>query len=428
MAAAMGVIGALAAPAVAEATTYTVDAAAGGACTPAGPNCATISAAAGTAAPGDTVQIKPGSYAESPTFNQSSLIVKGIGSGIVSITGQVKAASATNFTISRLVLRSVDATPLVITTPSPGFPFVSDSIVVEGSTIFAAKAVPALTVVATTVSTQTVNVTVRHVTAASVSGPSISLTSSGGGTFNPTVKNSIALGGVDPGSAATSNDDTSPFSTVQSLVCDGFLHLVRGSSAIGAGGALDAGEVAEDIDGEARGATPDRGGDQYSNKCDPLPAAPRQLPPTPALTPAVIGGPSAPNVSITSPRRGDVIKRTARRRRGSRRKPRPKAVAFIGTASDPLGLASVQLALRRTGGGTTTCEWFNGKKLASVPCAQVILLQAMLRDRNWTYTIPASASLPKGSYLLYATAINRAGIAATTFSEAEGNVVAFKVK
>jgi hypothetical protein len=58
----------------------------------------------------------------------------------------------------------------------------------------------------------------------------------------------------------------------------------------------------------------------------------------------------------------------------------------------------------------------------------VILLQATLKDRNWTYTIPAKASLPTGSYLLYATAINRAGVAATTFSPAAGNVVGFKVK
>jgi hypothetical protein len=430
MAAVVGAIGVLAAPAVAQAaTTYTVDSAAGGACTPADPNCTTISAAAGVAAPGDTVQIKPGSYAESPTFTQSSLTVKGIGSGIAAVTGQLKVSNATNFTISRLVLRSLDTTPLVITTPSPGFPLTTDTIVVEGSTIFAAKAVPALTVAATTVSTQTINATVRHVTTASLNGPSISFTSSGGGTFNPAVKNSIALGGVDPGTAATSNDDTSPFSAVQSLVCDGFLHLVKSSSAIGAGGSLDAGEVTEDIDGEARGTTPDRGGDQYSNKCDPPPrAAQPQLPPTPVLTPPVIGGPAAPNVSITSPRQGSVVKRTAKRRRGSRRKPRPKAVALTGTAADPLGLASVQLALRRTGGGTTTCEWFNGKKLAKVPCAQVILLQATLRDRTWTYKIPASASLPKGSYLLYATAINRAGIAATTFSQAAGNLVSFKVK
>jgi hypothetical protein len=47
---------------------------------------------------------------------------------------------------------------------------------------------------------------------------------------------------------------------------------------------------------------------------------------------------------------------------------------------------------------------------------------------SWTYTIPSNAKLPKGSYLLYATAVNRAGVAATTFSQAAGNVVDFKVK
>jgi hypothetical protein len=428
MAAAVGVIGVLVAPAVAHAaTTYTVDRAAGGGCTPADPNCGSITAAAGVAAPGDTVQIRPGFYNESPTFNQGNLTVKGIGLGIVLVAGQVKATNAQNFTISRLLLESADTTPLVIT--GAGFPLVTDNIVVEGSTLLSAKALPALSITASTVATQTVNATVRHVTAASPSGPSISFTSSGGGTFTPVVKNSIALGGVDPASAAAGgNDDTSPFSAATNLFCDSALHLKRGASAIGAGGSLDAGEVAEDIDGEARGATPDRGGDQYSNKCDPVAGAPAQLPPTPVLTPAVTGGPAAPTVTITKPKQGDVLKRTASQRRGSHRKPKPKAVSFTGTAADPLGLVSVQLALRKTGGGTAICQWFDGRKLAKVPCAQVILLQATLKDRNWSYKIPASAKLPKGSYLLYATAINRAGVAATTFSQSAGNVVSFKVK
>jgi hypothetical protein len=396
---------------------------------PTDPNCTTITAAAGVAAPGDTVQIKPGFYNESPTFGQSSLTVKGIGSGIVLVVGQLKATNASDFTLSRVIVQSADTTPVVITNATP-IPL-SESIVVEGSTIVTAKPVPALSITVSTGLGQAVGATVRHVTTASTSGPSISFTSSGTGTFTPAVKNSIALGGVDPASAAAGgNDDTSPFSAASRLFCDGLLHLVRGSSAIGAGGSLDAGEVAEDIDGEARGATPDRGGDQYSNKCDPVPGATTPLPPTPVLPPAVPGGPAAPTVTITKPKQGDVIKRTTSRRRGSHRrsKPKPKAVTFTGTAADPLGLVSVQLALRRTGGGTTTCEWWSGRKLAKVPCAQVILLQATLKDRNWSYKIPASAKLPKGSYLLYATAINRAGVAATTFSQSAGNVVGFKVK
>jgi hypothetical protein len=427
MAAAAGVIGVLVAPAAAQATTYTVDPASGATCTPATPTCSTITAADNAAGPMDTIQIKPGFYNESPTFNQGDLTVKGIGSGVVLIVGQLKATNATAFTLSRVVVQSADGTPVAITNASLLPP--SETITVEGSSLLTAKAVPALSVTASTGLGQTVVATARHVTTASPSGPSISFASSGPGTFTPSVKNSIALGGVDPGSAAAGgNNDTSPFSSASRLFCDGLLHLVRGSSAIGAGGSLDAGEVAQDIDGEARGATPDRGGDQYSNKCDPVAGAPAQLPPTPVLTPAVTGGPAAPTVTITKPKQGDVLKRTASQRRGSHRKPKPKAVSFTGTAADPLGLVSVQLALRKTGGGTAICQWFDGRKLAKVPCAQVILLQATLKDRNWSYKIPASAKLPKGSYLLYATAINRAGVAATTFSQSAGNVVGFKVK
>jgi hypothetical protein len=107
---------------------------------------------------------------------------------------------------------------------------------------------------------------------------------------------------------------------------------------------------------------------------------------------------------------------------------RTKAITLAGTASDQLGLANVQLALRRTGTGTSTCEWFNGRKLANVPCVQVQLLPATLRDFDWNYTISSRASLPKGSYLLYATAVNRAGVAQTAFSAANGNVVSFRMR
>jgi hypothetical protein len=188
-------------------------------------------------------------------------------------------------------------------------------------------------------------------------------------------------------------------SSAPSLFCDAALHLVNTASARGAGGSLDPGEVGEDIDGDSRGATPARGADQYANKCDPKPNAAPPLP-TPGLTPAVGGGPAAPNVSIVSPKQGQKLTRTAKRRRHSHKRPKPKPLAFTGTASDPLGLTSVQLALRKTGGGTTTCQWFDGKRLDKVPCAQTILLPATVSTTSWTYTIPSNAKLPKGSYLL----------------------------
>ena len=420
---AAGLIAALGVPAAASAKTVVVDANGPDQCSGTAPQCQTLTAASGAASSGDTVEVRPGYYPEKPTFGQANITITGTGSGLALVVGQLTLSNAGDVSISRLVLQSADDTPLVV---GSGTIPLAHSITVEGTSLLTAKPVPALSVNVPNPLLMTATATARHVTAVNTGGPAISMTGSGSGaTFNATVANSIALGGVSPASVTATNTDTS--SNPASLFCDGVLHLVNTSSARGAGGSLDAGEVTEDIDGEARGSTPDRGADQYSNRCDPAPQAPPQLPPTSGLPPAVAGGPSAPTIRISKPKQREVLKRSRHRRRGSHRRPRPKALTFTGTAADQLGLASVQLALRRTGTGATTCQWFDGRRLRKVPCAQVILLRGTLRDFAWSYTIPSSASLPKGSYLLYATAINRAGVAQTTFTQGQ-NVVSFKVK
>ena len=426
MAASVGMIAALACPLAASAKTVVVDSnGPTGACGGTAPTCRTLTDASSSSVtlPGDTVEVRPGFYPESPTFGQQDLALKGTGAGPVLIVGTLTISNPGDVTISRLLLESADGSPLAFTGAPPPIPL-THTIVVEGTGLVTAKSAPALSMSLSLLATETVNAVVRHVSAVNTGGSAISLNASGG-TFHPTVKNSIALGGIDPGGANGPNNDTG--SSPTSLFCDAALHLVNTASARGAGGALDPGEVGEDIDGESRGATPDRGADQYSNKCDPAPNAAPPLP-TPGLTPAVGGGPAAPNVSIVSPKQGQKLTRTAKRRRHSHRKPKAKPLAFTGTASDPLGVTSVQLALRKTGGGSTTCKWFDGKRLEKVPCAQVILLPATVSTASWTYMIPSKASLPKGSYLLYATAVNRAGVAQTTFSSTAGNVVGFKVK
>jgi hypothetical protein len=423
MAVAAGLVAALAVPAAASAKTVVVDANGPDSCSGTAPQCRTMSDAAGVTAPGDTVEVHPGFYVGDATFDQRPAAIKGVGNGIALVVGKLAVTGDTNFTLSRIMVQSAD-TPLSIQSATAALAMPT-SVVVEGSTLLTSGNVPALSITGHNLVTGTVTATVRHVTAVSAGGTAIAFS----GPMTPTVTNSIALGGIDPASANGTNNDTSSVNAAASLFCDSALHLVRGSSAIGAGGSIDTdhGEIGEDIDGEPRGSTPDRGADQYSNKCDPAPQAPPQLPPTSGLPPAVSGGPSAPTVAITKPKQGDSLKRTAHRRRHSHRKPKPKALTFTGTAADQLGLTSVQLALRKTGTGTTTCQWFDGRRLRKVPCAQVILLKANLRDFAWTYKIPSSASLPKGSYLLYATAINRAGVAQTTFTQGQ-NVVSFKVK
>jgi hypothetical protein len=422
MAAAAGLVVALGVPAAASAKTVVVDAHGPDACSGTAPQCRTLTAASGVTGTGDTVEIHPGFYAESATFDRGPATIKGVGGGIALVVGRLAVTGDTNFTFSRIMVQSADDTPLAVQSAAAA-PLMPTSVAVEGSTFLTAKNVPAVSITGRNLVSGTVTATVRHVTAVSSGGPAIAF----GGPVAPMVTNSIALGGIDPASANGANNDTGSLGAAASLFCDSALHLVRGSSAIGAGGSLDPGEVTEDIDGEARGPAPDRGADQYSNKCDPAPQAPPQLPPTSGLPPAVAGGPSAPSIQIAKPKQGEVLKRSRHRRRGSHRRPKPRALAFTGTAADQLGLASIQLALRKTGTGATTCKWFDGRKLRKVPCAQVILLRGTLRDFAWSYMIPSSASLPKGSYLLYATAINRAGVAQTTFTQGQ-NVVSFKVK
>ena len=300
MAASVGMIAALACPLAASAKTVVVDSSGPtGACGGTAPTCRTLTDASSTSVtlPGDTVEVRPGFYPESPTFGQQDLTLKGTG-GPVLIVGTLTISNPGDVTVSRLLLESADGSPLAFTGAAPPIPL-THTIVVEGTGLVTAKSSPALSMSLSLLATETVNAVVRHVSAVNTGGSAIAL-NAGGGTFNPTVKNSIALGGIDPGGANGPNNDTG--SSPTSLFCDAALHLVNTASARGAGGALDPGEVGEDIDGESRGATPDRGADQYSNKCDPAPNAAPPLPPT-GLTPAVGGGPAAPASPSSAPSR-----------------------------------------------------------------------------------------------------------------------------
>jgi len=66
----------LAAPAAAQAATFTV-AAGGGACGAGDLACESLVAAAAAVSPGDTVSVAPGTYAESPTFNDANVTITG---------------------------------------------------------------------------------------------------------------------------------------------------------------------------------------------------------------------------------------------------------------------------------------------------------------------------------------------------------------
>jgi hypothetical protein len=424
---------ALAVPAAAGAKTVTVDAGAGsGGCSGAAPTCASLSDASGVASSGDTIDVKPGAYVESPSFGQGDLTIEGVGTGLAYVQGEIKVTNPGNFKVSRLVGVSASGTPLSFTGTPPGLPG-TRTITVEGSTFLTAQSAPAIsTDISTPLLGQHVDAVVRHVTA--FGSPAVVLNGGGAlGVFTGTVKNSIALGGIQPAGVTSTNNDTS--SSPVDLFCDSVLHLKKGAPAIGAGGSLDSGEATSDIDGDARGSAPDRGGDQYTSRCDPTPVTIPQsvisnTPPSSSALP--------PTIAVKSPQDGATVKRgikkhcahgrRGRRCRAANRKIRPKATVFTGAAADPLGLNSVQLALRKTGGGSTVCQWYDGTKLTKASCGTPPLLKATLKDFTWTYTIPAKVRLPAGSYQLYATAINRAGVAVTSFSAASGNLIGFKVK
>lgn len=93
LAAAATAISALAAPAAAGAATYSVDSSAAAGCGGADTSCKTITEAASAVAAGDTVQIVAGTYAESVTFDEPGLTIRGVPG--VAVTGPAGATGAT---------------------------------------------------------------------------------------------------------------------------------------------------------------------------------------------------------------------------------------------------------------------------------------------------------------------------------------------
>src|SRR5690242_6991662 len=90
MAASVGAAAVLAFPLAASAKTVVVDAGApSGQCGGTAPTCSSLTAASSNTVtmPGDTVEVHPGFYAESPTFGQGNLTIKGAGAGIALVAG-----------------------------------------------------------------------------------------------------------------------------------------------------------------------------------------------------------------------------------------------------------------------------------------------------------------------------------------------------
>jgi hypothetical protein len=131
--AAAATIAALAAPAGAQAATYTV-AAGGGNCGGTDTACESLPAAAGAVAAGDTVAISPGTYAESATFAVPKVTITGstAGTGVL-ITGSItfSADGADPSVLEKVVVApSTAASPAVGVTGTGGVA-VRDSLLVS---------------------------------------------------------------------------------------------------------------------------------------------------------------------------------------------------------------------------------------------------------------------------------------------------------
>ncbi len=164
---------ALAAPAAAQAATFTV-AAGGGTCGGGDLACETLVAAAGAVAPGDTVSVSPGTYAESPVFSDAN----------VTITG--------SFTAPGVII-----TGSIAFTGNGGAPSVLERVIVLPST-----AVPAVNV------SGTAGVGVRDTVLAGTGSSAMAITSSTGNSITRSSVLASAAGAaavsVQPGASQTS--------------------------------------------------------------------------------------------------------------------------------------------------------------------------------------------------------------------------------
>ncbi|MCW3066004.1 MAG: hypothetical protein JWN32_3176 [Solirubrobacterales bacterium] len=151
---------------------------------------------------------------------------------------------------------------------------------------------------------------------------------------------------------------------------------------------------------------------------------------------------AAPTVKITSPGNGKVLSLTKTVtktvRRGKKKVKKKVKVANLpvlrGTASDPDGVRSVQVALLFLGSKKSlptggTCSSFNGvKSFKSVPCSSATFFSAAITDFNWRYKFASKTKLKKGYYAMFVRATDNLGHASTVFSVAAGTASVFRLK
>jgi hypothetical protein len=90
-------------------------------------------------------------------------------------------------------------------------------------------------------------------------------------------------------------------------------------------------------------------------------------------------------------------------------------LALSGTVRDNVAVATVQLAVQLVASRqhfTThgACIWYDAHQyLLLSACASPYFFDAQVRHGRWTFRIGAQATIPKGTYVVRARAIDRAG-------------------
>jgi hypothetical protein len=483
----VAIVLALATPASAAATTWTVDpnrSASG--CT--GTTCKTIDQAAGPAAAGDTIRLLAGFYAQPAAFNKQ-LTVTGFGAGSAVIFGTVTFEDGG--TLQRVAVSGQGNGPAVqVTAPALG----SRTVFVESSILSGSGSGAGISATATTLGS--VAVEARHVTVADSSGaPALALNDPAGtGTPTATFTNSIALGG-GPVTGTNNEISASPQALFVNPGQEAFL-LRLGSPAIDQGGGPAGGETTEDVEGEARAGTWDRGADEFVNHPPGAPiliAASTSAAPGQAVTfgafardddsprgdsPAKyrwnfgdgsavqetnaasavsgetthtyaspgqyqatvtvldqLGVPSAASNTVTmtvavgGATRPDTAAPTlaiTSPRAGQRLKRGRRAPVLRGRTRDATGVRSVELALRRIVG--RSCRWYDGRRAFLLgSCTRPRFFRAVINDFAWSYTFPRRIVPGVGRYDLRARATDFRGNRTTAFSASARTLVGFRI-
>ncbi len=256
----VAIVLALATPASA-ATTWTVDPNKSPGC--AGTTCKTIDEAAGPATAGDTIRLLAGFYAQPAPFTEQ-FTVTGFGAGSAVVFGMVTFSA--DGVLQRVAIAATGNNPAVrVTAPSVG----NRTVKIESSILSGAGTGAGVEATGPT-GPGTTSVDARHVTVADSGGaPATKLVNGVAGSAAATFTDSIVLGSHAGNAPTLTQSDTDGSAAHQAALFvnpgqETFL-LRLGSPAIDQGGGPAGGETTEDVEGDARAGTWDRGADEFVN-------------------------------------------------------------------------------------------------------------------------------------------------------------------